>query len=68
MPEFGFLEPAQVAEGKVTLRQAFTFITDHQSDPKKWNKGAISQHYKLDAEAVGNFKSKIFHFLKHRRI
>jgi len=53
MPEFGFEEPEVVAEGKVTLRQAIKFISDHQEDPSKWSRNNISQHYKLDAEVVG---------------
>jgi Uncharacterised protein family (UPF0240) len=53
VPEFGFQEPDNVAEGKVTFKQAIKFITDHQEDSKKWNKDAIAQHYKLDSVVVG---------------
>ncbi|XP_059472636.1 protein NDUFAF4 homolog [Neocloeon triangulifer] len=53
-PEFGFEEPAEVAPGKVTLKNVLQFIYDHQTDPLKWSKENIAKQYKLEAECVEN--------------
>ena len=55
--EFGFTEPAIIPKGKVTLRQALKFISDHQADPKSWTAEKISSEYLLNKESTGEKQS-----------
>ncbi|XP_032675043.1 protein NDUFAF4 homolog [Odontomachus brunneus] len=56
-----FYEPAVISEGKCTLRQAFTFISQHRDDPIKYNSENIAAEYKLDKKVIDNI-------LKHFKI
>ncbi|GLH13658.1 Protein NDUFAF4 homolog [Gryllus bimaculatus] len=53
-PEFGFHEPAMIPRGRVTLRQALKFITDHQTDPSKWTAESIADKYNLSPQITGH--------------
>lgn len=57
-PEFGFTEPKIVQKGKVTLRQALKFISDHQADPKTWTIDKIADEYLINKESIGKIKIK----------
>lgn len=46
--EYGLMEPEVIPEGKITLRQALKFITDHQEDPRTNSADTIANSYKLD--------------------
>ncbi|KAG4074181.1 hypothetical protein HA402_016209 [Bradysia odoriphaga] len=52
--EFGYLEPEQAMRGRVTLRQALTFISNHSSEPETWTIAKISDEYKLKPSIVGS--------------
>lgn len=39
--------------GRVTLRQALTFITNHQTDPQIWTHEKITDEYKLKPSVTG---------------
>ncbi|XP_037052090.1 protein NDUFAF4 homolog isoform X2 [Bradysia coprophila] len=52
--EFGYLEPEQAMRGRVTLRQALTFISKHSAEPETWTIEKISDEYKLKPSVVGS--------------
>lgn len=54
--ELGYKEPSKVPLGKITLKNAIKFITNHQVDPKKYNSTQIAEEYLLPEETV----SKLF--------
>lgn len=51
--EYGYKEPVKVSRGRVTLRQAIQFITDHQTEPEVWSAKRIADEYKLKQSIVG---------------
>ncbi|XP_014481670.1 PREDICTED: protein NDUFAF4 homolog [Dinoponera quadriceps] len=51
-------ESTVIPEGKCTLKQALTFISQHREDPIKYNSENIAVQYKID-------KGKIDEILKH---
>ncbi|CAD5112038.1 DgyrCDS1287 [Dimorphilus gyrociliatus] len=53
-PEFGFIAPVKVREGKCTLKQAVQFISLHSTDPVKHSAESIAKEYKLDENVVRN--------------
>lgn len=52
--DYGHLEPEYVTPGKVTLRQAIQFISDHKTEPKKWSLPKLVDTYKLKDEDMFN--------------
>lgn len=52
--DYGHLEPEFVTPGKVTLRQAIQFISDHQTDPKKFPLPKLVDQYKVKDEDMFN--------------
>lgn len=44
----------KVPRGKVTLRQAIQFISDHQQHPEEWTAERIANEYKVKRENVDN--------------
>lgn len=44
----------KVPRGKVTLRQAIQFISDHQQNPKEWTPERIANEFKVKRENVDN--------------
>lgn len=52
--EYGFHEPKRVALGKVTLRKALRFISEHHADSKTYNAVKIAEDYLLPEKTVGN--------------
>lgn len=52
--EFGHKDPENITPGKATLKQAITFISDYQNEPKKWPIPRICEEYKLKDEDVFN--------------
>lgn len=51
----------KVPRGKVTLRQAIQFISDHQQNPKEWTPDRIANEFKVKRENVN-------HILEHFRM
>ena len=64
-PEFGYVEPNNIPEGKCSLRQALEFITSHQDNPAGYTTKDISEEYKLN-EAQVQKVIKYFHMLNLR--
>lgn len=62
MFEFGYNEPKNVPIGKVTLRTALKFITDHQADPIKCSIKKIADKHLLPEEKVGKCGSFRYFF------
>lgn len=52
--DYGHLEPEYITPGKVTLRQAIQFISDHQTDPKKFPLPKLVDQYKLKEQDMFN--------------
>lgn len=52
--DYGHLEPEFITPGKVTIKQAIQFISDHQTDEKKFPLPKIVDQYKLKDEDVFN--------------
>lgn len=50
--EYGVKEPDSVPIGKVTLRNALKFITDHQNNRKINSVENISKEYSIDEETT----------------
>lgn len=50
--EFGFAEPTRVPLGKITLRNALQFITNHQADPRSVTAKTIATEHSLSEETV----------------
>lgn len=50
---YEFYEPTVIPVGKCSLKQAFTFISQHKHDPIKYNSENIASEYKLDKKVVG---------------
>lgn len=55
--EYGFYEPDvnEVPEGKVTLRQAVTFIDKYMKDPTNYTADVIANEYKIDPKVTGKY-------------
>ncbi|XP_064594444.1 protein NDUFAF4 homolog [Liolophura sinensis] len=51
-PEFGYLIPDVIPEGRVSLKQVFEFIGKHQNDPKGYTAQMIADEYKLELNQV----------------
>ncbi|XP_067676640.1 NADH dehydrogenase [ubiquinone] 1 alpha subcomplex assembly factor 4-like [Haliotis asinina] len=51
-PEFGFLEPERIPEGRTSIRHAMQFITEHQTAPQNYTSSHIAREYKLDEAHV----------------
>ncbi|XP_030752661.1 protein NDUFAF4 homolog [Sitophilus oryzae] len=51
---FGHKDPDRVPIGKVILKDALTFISQHQNDPKTHSPSKIAEDYKLSKETVEN--------------
>lgn len=49
------MEPAKVSRGRITLRQAIKFISDHQSEPETWTAERIANEHKLKIDNVCKF-------------
>lgn len=60
--EFGFKEPEKVPIGRVTLRGALKFITDHQADSKKCSIEKISEEYLIDEDKISKYCKYIHQF------
>ncbi|KAJ6638137.1 Protein NDUFAF4 like [Pseudolycoriella hygida] len=60
--EYGYLEPEKVAPGRVTLRQAMTFISNHSSEPETWTTQRISDEYKLKPNIVDSVLKHFYTF------
>lgn len=52
--DYGHKEPEHVTPGKVTLKQAIQFISDHQTDPKTHSLPKLVEQYKLKDEDMFN--------------
>lgn len=52
--DYGLKEPERISYGKTTLRNAISFITAHQTDPKEASTQKIALEYKLKEEDVEN--------------
>ncbi|XP_055595635.1 protein NDUFAF4 homolog [Uranotaenia lowii] len=50
--ELGHLEPTTVAKGRCSLRQAMTFISNHQVDPNIWNVTKIANDFQMKEALV----------------
>lgn len=53
--ELGYKEPTRVPYGKVTLRNAIKFITNHQHDPVKYSAENIAEDYNLPIGSVSKY-------------
>lgn len=53
--ELGYKEPKKVPLGKVTLKSAIQFITNHQMDPKHYNAANIAEQYNLPEDVVSRY-------------
>ncbi|KAL3883989.1 hypothetical protein ACJMK2_030215 [Sinanodonta woodiana] len=62
-PEFGFHEPEKIPEGRVTLRSALNFITQHSVDPSSVTVEMIAKQYKIDRIQAQNVLT-YFHTFK----
>ncbi|XP_046583351.1 NADH dehydrogenase [ubiquinone] 1 alpha subcomplex assembly factor 4-like [Haliotis rubra] len=51
-PEFGFLEPERIPEGRTSILHAMQFITEHQTAPQNYTSSQIAHEYKLDEAHV----------------
>ncbi|GFG30075.1 hypothetical protein Cfor_06140 [Coptotermes formosanus] len=50
--EFGYTEPVMIPQGRVTLKQAIKFITDHQTNPNTWTPEAIAKEYSITQDKI----------------
>lgn len=57
-PEFGYLEPVHVAEGKIPLRLAIDLINAYKDDSEANSALVLSEKYKLDLQIT-------YHILEH---
>ncbi|XP_017769493.1 PREDICTED: protein NDUFAF4 homolog isoform X2 [Nicrophorus vespilloides] len=48
--EYGVKQPTIVPHGKITLKQALEFISQHQNNPAVWTSSKISDDYLLSEE------------------
>ncbi|KAK3597313.1 hypothetical protein CHS0354_010948 [Potamilus streckersoni] len=64
-PEFGFYEPEKIPEGRVTLRSALDFITQHSIDPSSVTVETIAKQYKIDRIQVQNVLTYFLTFRIH---
>lgn len=51
-PEFGYLEPANLTPGKISLRLALTMITEHKNDSQENSAPVLAEKYNLDVETT----------------
>lgn len=58
--ELGYKEPKRVPYGKVTLKNAIKFITNHQLNPEEYRVEKIAEEYKLPEEAVSECFVRFF--------
>ncbi|XP_053978773.1 protein NDUFAF4 homolog [Hylaeus volcanicus] len=63
--EFGFYESRVIPEGKCSLRQALTFLGNHNNNPTEYTIEKIALEYKLDKQVVANI---IEHFSVPRMV
>lgn len=52
--DFGIYEPDNIPDGRVGIRQAFDFISQHHLDPQKNSVGKIAIDYRMDLNTVEN--------------
>ncbi|CAH0553983.1 unnamed protein product [Brassicogethes aeneus] len=52
--EFGFQDPENVPLGKISLRNALQFITNHQADPIAATSQSIAKEHSIPEETVKN--------------
>ncbi|XP_063991589.1 protein NDUFAF4 homolog [Diachasmimorpha longicaudata] len=52
--DYGFWQPDKAPKGKVLLRDALKFMSDHMTDPKNNDAKTIATQYKLDQKDVDN--------------
>lgn len=53
-------EPTVIPEGKCSLRQALTFISQHKNDPTIHSSENIAAEYKIDKKVVGMYSRLSF--------
>ncbi|KAF5284485.1 hypothetical protein FQA39_LY17020 [Lamprigera yunnana] len=53
-PEFGYHEPKRISLGRVTLKSAVEFISQHHLNAREHSISTISDKYKLPEETVKN--------------
>ena len=51
-PEFGYLEPVQITQGKIPLRLAVEMINAHKDDRKANSAPVLAEKYKLDLQTT----------------
>ena len=61
-PEFGYLEPSRIPQGRVSIRQSLEFITSHTMNPGVVTASTIAKEYKLNPVAVQEILDN-FHML-----
>ncbi len=62
-PEYGYLEPVSIPQGKCSVRQALEFISNNQMNSKKFSPEVIAESYKLDKRQVQSV-IKYFHTME----
>lgn len=63
--DYGHKDPELITPGRVTLKQAIQFISDHQSDPKQWPLPKIVDQYRMKDEDVFNILQYFTAFKLH---
>lgn len=53
--ELGYKEPSRVPYGKVTLKSAMQFITNHRHNPVEYSVERIAEQYSLPEETVSGY-------------
>ena len=53
-PEYGYLEPVVITEGKLSLRLALEMINLHKDDPKVNSASILAEKYNLDVQTTKN--------------
>ena len=54
LPLHGFVDPVTVLKGKLALKDAIQFISQHAEDPQVFNSELIAQTHQLDQKDVEN--------------
>lgn len=54
LPLHGFVDPVTVLKGKLALKDAIQFISQHAEDPEVFNSELIAQTHQLDQKDVKN--------------
>ncbi|XP_076317040.1 NADH dehydrogenase [ubiquinone] 1 alpha subcomplex assembly factor 4 [Tachypleus tridentatus] len=70
-PEYGFIEPATIPPGKIKIRQALEFITNHHSDPQQWTVDIIAKEHnmnKVDVEHIVKYFKTFYLYIPQKAV